>query len=416
MRSLPPSGAALALSAALLGAGPAVAAAATSVSYRPVADARVAQARPAVNYGGATRLATDGGTGVRVQTLLQFRLRDLGAPVRSAILRVRVADGTKAGPYAKRTTGEWREDDVTWNTRPAPSGAATRPTGRAAQGTWAALDVTRLIRGDGRLSLVLAQVNTDGLAFDSSEKEGSEPRLVVTTGAAGGPPAGIVATTSADYGAIRSLGFDHVVASAYRTNLDRARAAGLKVSVWLGGFDYRTCSWNWPESKLRGRLAEIRGHPAIHSYQVDDEPHDVCANVTTAMERRDAIIREYDPDALTFISENREEAFDELAGTVDVLAVVEYPCNHESGCAYSEIGEKAAAARAAGWTRLWGMPQTAADGHYRMPAAPELSTILDHWRAAGVEGLLGYVWDGHGDDGLSGHPELWDAWRAENAR
>jgi hypothetical protein len=228
-------------------------------------------------------------------------------------------------------------------------------------------------------------------------------------------PHGLMASGSADYAQIAALGYDFVTVSAYRDRLDRAHAAGLKAALWLGGFNYDTCLWNWPETKLRTRLAEVQGHPAIHAYFIDDEPHNVCPNMRGELARRVQIVEEYDPDALTFIAENRPEAYEPLANVTDALSVVAYPASAEEGLVLSKIDTKVDAARAAGWQHIWGMPQTAADDWYRMASPLELAAIYARWHAVGAEAFVGFCWDEHGRaDFLSLHPELWPTVQAEN--
>jgi hypothetical protein len=261
-------------------------------------------------------------------------------------------------------------------------------------------------------------------ATDSAGEVGTSAPVTVTKGPTPAPtpgphpvdiPRGVMASGTADYAQIAALGYDFTTISAYRDRLDRAQAAGLKAALWLGGFDYNACSWNWSESTLRTRLAEVQGHPAIHSYFIDDEPHNVCPGMRQELERRVQIVEEYDPGALTFIAENRPEAYEPLANVTDALAVVAYPASHDDGVVLSKIDAKVTAARAAGWQRLWGMPQTAADEWYRMVSAPELEAIYARWHMLGVEAFLGFVWDNHGrTDFLSRHMELWPTVQAEN--
>lgn len=290
----------------------------------------------------------------------------------------------------------------------------------------------QLVASDTSCCLWDEQWNTDGWAggphtivaraTDSAGEVGSSAPVTVTKGPTPAPtpapvdiPHGLMASGTADYAQIAALGYDFITISAYRDRLDRAQAAGLKAALWLGGFDYDACSWNWSESTLRTRLAEVQGHPAIHSYFIDDEPHNVCPGMRQELERRVQIVEEYDPGALTFIAENRPEAYEPLANVTDALAVVAYPASHEDGLVLSKIDAKVTAARAAGWQRLWGMPQTAADEWYRMVSAPELEAIYARWHMLGVEAFVGFCWDDHGrTDFLSRHMELWPTVQAEN--
>jgi len=186
--------------------------------------------------------------------------------------------------------------------------------------------------------------------------------------------------------------------------------------VWLGGFDYTSCTWSWDMAKLRDRLEDIKGHPAIYGYFVDDEPHAFCPTIVRDLRDRNALIKSIDPGALTFIAENRVEALAPLANVVDVLRVVAYPCSHQHGCVYSKITDKVAAAENAGWRHYYGMVQAAGDDYYRSPTPSELRRILDTWHATREEGEVNFAWDCCGrPETLADHPELWDTWRAENA-
>lgn len=228
-------------------------------------------------------------------------------------------------------------------------------------------------------------------------------------------PHGTLANAHSNMRAVVSLGFDFVTVSAWREELDRAQAAGLKVLVWLGGFDYTTCRWNWSMAKLRDRLQDIKGHPAIFGYFVDDEPHAFCPTIVKDLRKRNALIKSIDPGALTFIAENRVEALAPLANVVDVLGVVAYPCSHQHGCVYSKISDKVAAVERAGWRHYYAMVQTAGDDYYRSPTPSELQRILQTWHATRAEGEVNFAWACCGrPETLADHPDLWTTWRQEN--
>ena len=232
-------------------------------------------------------------------------------------------------------------------------------------------------------------------------------------------PRGIFTNSSADFGQVGGLAFGFVMASGYRSNLDRAHSAGVKVLVWLGGYSQDTCSFSWDDAKIKTRIDEIRGHPAILGYFIDDEPHagPECSNTPAQVRGRNDLVKSLDPGALTVITENRTEAFGPLAGTADVMGLVIYPCNVKlNGCDWSKIGERVALAEAAGVTRYWAVVQTAGDEWYKKPTPDELVRILGQWHATRMEGIFAYTWDCCGDPlyGLRDAPELWDVWKNEN--
>jgi hypothetical protein len=54
------------------------------------------------------------------------------------------------------------------------------------------------------------------------------------------------------------------------------------VLVWLGGFDYNSCTWSWDMAKLRDRLEDIKDHPAIS--KITDK--------VAAVDRLEALLRD----------------------------------------------------------------------------------------------------------------------------
>jgi hypothetical protein len=227
-----------------------------------------------------------------------------------------------------------------------------------------------------------------------------------------GIPKGLYASSSTDYAAMRPAGVGFVTTSAYRIYLDKAHAAGLRVVAWLGGYSQSTCSFNWSDEKVRARVAEIKGHPALLVYFIDDEPHaSDCASAPAQIRARSKLIKSLDPAALTLITENRYADFDELAGATDLMGIVMYPCNHSSSsCKLSKIDERVKLARSVGVDRIWGVVQSFGDSYYRMPSPTELAAIIARWKANGVEALLGYTWD-DAPDPLMNHPEQWPVWK-----
>jgi hypothetical protein len=160
----------------------------SSLTFAPVADATVRQARPTTNYGAARTLGADNGSGVAVASYLRFTVSGIppGAAVRHAILRLYVpSDGTPSGPpvYAV-PDNSWAETTVTWNSRPAAAATATAPgPGRLGGGTWVEYDVTPLVGGNGTFSVAVGPTpTTDGTAFNSREATSNQPQLVVTYG------------------------------------------------------------------------------------------------------------------------------------------------------------------------------------------------------------------------------------------
>ncbi|MEA2582458.1 MAG: hypothetical protein QOF33_543, partial [Thermomicrobiales bacterium] len=167
-------------------AGFEAAAAATTLS--PRADARVAQSNPNTNYGRSTQVRVDGGGDPEVMSYLRFDVPSVGS-VSSAKLRLWVTDGTADGPGVRLAGNQWTESGITWNKRPAPTGALVADLGRISSGGWAEFDVTSLVQAPGAYTFAIVATSTDGANFASREDSSTSrrPRLVITTGGSANP-------------------------------------------------------------------------------------------------------------------------------------------------------------------------------------------------------------------------------------
>lgn len=189
-----------------------------TLRFAPVADARVEQASPAENFGGAPSLSSD--LDPRSEGYLRFEVSGVsGRAITGAILRLYVTNGTGARPAVLATSPDWDESTITWDSRPAARGAALTSPGAVARGDWSEHDLGALVTGDGTYSVVLRPESTDGFAAASREAA-SRPELAVTVeaasgGGAGEPSAAVVADALVDqgdparnYGAATSLAAD----------------------------------------------------------------------------------------------------------------------------------------------------------------------------------------------------------------
>ncbi len=158
-----------------LGAPDAVAA---DVVVAPVADSRVLQASPTVNTGTVSRLDVDN---PGEQSYLRFNVTGVTGTVQSARLRLFVRNGSSNAPSIYPTDNTWTETGITWNNKPAATGAAIANVAAATAGTWSEYDLTGHITGNGTYNLVLLPDSTDGVQYDSREGT-SPPQLVVTSG------------------------------------------------------------------------------------------------------------------------------------------------------------------------------------------------------------------------------------------
>jgi len=164
---------------------PSVAATATtpaqSQAFGAAADAHVDEATPSTNFGTATSLRVDGGTGTHVESYVSFALSGLSGTVRHATLRVWASSGTGDGPIVTPTTTGWTETGITWANKPPSTGEAIADVAGISTGTWIELDVTNTVAGNGTYAFRLLGDSTDGVDFHSREGA-NDPQLVVTMG------------------------------------------------------------------------------------------------------------------------------------------------------------------------------------------------------------------------------------------
>jgi hypothetical protein len=221
-----------------------------------------------------------------------------------------------------------------------------------------------------------------------------------------------------EYPTIAGLGFNAVAVGAYRDRLDDLQSLGLKGLVWLGGYDNTTCTFVYSDGDVRTHIAAINGHSAILAYEIDNEPHaDTCPTAPQQIKQRVALVRSLvGPNIILYLTLSKN--FQAFAHTgVDLIRISAYPCSYTSGCVMQKIVAKVGAARAAGFTRIWGGTQTAGDGYYRPPTPAELALIQQTWRDQGAEGYVAWAWDTHGTtDPLRTNTALWDTWKVENTK
>ena len=147
----------------------------------PVADARVNQGTPNANAGSATVLRVRFAAGNSYHSYLRFDLSGLGGAVTSAKLRLFCSDGSNAGGRLFPTSSSWAENAISWNNKPAATGAQIAGFGVVAAGTWAEVDVTSAVGGSGPINFLLTSTSSDNALY-SSREGANPPQLVVETG------------------------------------------------------------------------------------------------------------------------------------------------------------------------------------------------------------------------------------------
>jgi calcineurin-like phosphoesterase family protein len=167
------------------GSGPTTTATPGVLRLTTVEDAYVNADRPDQNYGAADVLRVDGSPAARAY--LRFDLRSVqGAPT-TARLRILATSDSDQGFVVSRAGEGWTEAALTFADAPAASDALTIPSGPVSAGARTDVDVTRLVSGDGPLSLVLTAPGPTNVALASREA-GAPAELVLDFRTSPPPP------------------------------------------------------------------------------------------------------------------------------------------------------------------------------------------------------------------------------------
>jgi fibronectin type 3 domain-containing protein len=229
----------------LLAGAPAASAAA---AFKPAADAYVRADNPKKAYGTAKTLRVDASP--RVATYLRFSPSGLSGVVVRATLRLNAKGKLGAGidVHPVADTG-WSESKVTWANAPS-MGATSATSGAVTASGPVDIDVTKLVTGNGPLSLGLTTTDSHALDISSRETGANAPQLIITVDTtAPARPAGLRATAG-----------DGTVQLAWTANTD-GDLAGYRVYRRIAG------------GKWSAVGADIHGAPAF----VDDS----VSNATT---------------------------------------------------------------------------------------------------------------------------------------
>jgi hypothetical protein len=151
----------------------------TVSKFTPAADAFVDQSQAKVNFGTKAALRTD--SSPVVHSYLRFGVANLAGEVSRATLRILPKVSSAAGVSVRPVSGNWGEKTITWANAPAP-GTAVASSGALTAGTWASIDVTSLVAGNGAVNLALVAPAGGAVGLPSREASSNRPQLVVETG------------------------------------------------------------------------------------------------------------------------------------------------------------------------------------------------------------------------------------------
>ena len=88
---------------------------------------------------------------------------------------------TSTGSLFQTANATWTESGITWNNKPATSGAQVGAAKNAPQNQWVEFDVTPVVTASGEYSFTLTNA-TNNLVQFSSRQGANAPQLVVSFG------------------------------------------------------------------------------------------------------------------------------------------------------------------------------------------------------------------------------------------
>jgi hypothetical protein len=251
--------AALAFVAFSLGGGQALSStsegASSDATIQPAADAYVSASDRRRNFG-RTKVLRVGGRPV-MRSYVRFTVRGVAAgSVSRATLRLFPRSSSRRGIRVRATAGSWSEARITFANAPRTSGAIIS-SGPLRARRWASINVTRLVRGNGTISLALTGSSTATIA--SRESGSTRPRLVVESRP-------VAAATLVAAGDIATCGSDGQVQTAALVDAIPGTVAALGDLAYENGTaqEFASCyepSWG----RFKARTRPIPGNHEYHT-------------------------------------------------------------------------------------------------------------------------------------------------------
>ena len=149
-------------------------------------DAYIKPDTPTSNYGSASTIKVDADP--LHHFLLKFNVSGIaGRRIIGAKVKLHdTDDSTNGGDFSRGSDNSWTEKGVNWSNAPVADPAVVDSLDDVTPGNWYDVDVTRLVTGDGAVSLRAASPSTNGASFTSKEGSSSlAPKLVLTLAAEG---------------------------------------------------------------------------------------------------------------------------------------------------------------------------------------------------------------------------------------
>jgi hypothetical protein len=238
----------------------------TTLTFKASADAFVTKAQPRSNFGRSELLEVARPT----RSYIRFRVRGLRGRVSRALLLLKSEEGTASFKTRAARSNSWRERGITFANAPRLGrlGKAVRPRGDKA---WVAADVTRLVKRNGQVTLVLTASGRRTGAVASRQQGRDAPRLLVQVGGRSDPKtaaAGNVACAPSDPNFNGGLGT--AAGCRQQATGDLLAGMGLDAVFMLGDGQYFCGGYDAYQSVYDpawGRVKAIT-HPLIGNHDV----------------------------------------------------------------------------------------------------------------------------------------------------
>ncbi len=148
--------------------------------FKPSADTYVETAglyatrRDYGNYGWMNL-----GAGKGRECYLRFTVSGLDSPITSATLRLHGRQSGIGGNLVRALNTAWEENNVTWLSKPAVSGAVLDSITLVQKKEWHSANVTAAVTGNGTFDFALIGSGPDFVSFDSRESPNAQPELII---------------------------------------------------------------------------------------------------------------------------------------------------------------------------------------------------------------------------------------------
>jgi hypothetical protein len=157
---------------------------ASTATFTATADAYVTAASPSSNFGSASDLRA--ASSPETRSYLAFSLSGL-SNVATVTLRVWANQASSTGFDVRSVSAaNWKEGSIKYNNAPGVGGIVGS-SGSLSAGSWASVDVTPAISGNGTLSLALTSSTSTAVSLGSRESA-NKPQLVVEMSGDTTPP------------------------------------------------------------------------------------------------------------------------------------------------------------------------------------------------------------------------------------